>query len=200
VGGVGCGAGRAGGVDLRDVPLADLRRRVRVVTQEVELLRASLRDNLTMLGAVPAPDEALVEALGDVGLDGWLASLPAGLDTVLGSEVGLSAGESQLLAFARALLGDPGLVVLDEASSRLDPATEARLGEVTERLLSGRTAVIIAHRLSTLDRVDHIAVVEAGRVVEHGPRAVLAGDPASRFHRLLAAGGADLLDDVEVAP
>ena len=106
----------------------------------------------------------------DVGLGAWFAALPDGLDTVLDGGQGLSAGEGQLLAFARAFLADPAVVVLDEASSRLDPLTEARIGDATRTLLAGRTAVIIAHRLDTLDRVDEIAVLEGGRVVEHGPR------------------------------
>ena len=181
------GTVRVGGADVRSLALADLRSRLGVVTQEVELLRAPLRDNLTLLGAVPATDEALVAALTDVGLGEWLASLPDGLDHLVHGDTDLSAGESQLLAFARLLLTDPGIVVLDEASSRLDPATEARLTEATDRLLAGRTALIIAHRLDTLARVDQICVLDHGRVIEHGPRAELAADPTSHFHRLLAA-------------
>jgi ABC-type multidrug transport system fused ATPase/permease subunit len=109
----------------------------------------------------------------------------------------MSAGQAQLLALARAFLVDPGLVVLDEASSRLDPATEAALALATDRLLRGRTAVVIAHRLATLDRVDQIAVVDAGAVVEHGPRAALAADASSRYAALLHrhASAADLLAD-----
>jgi ATP-binding cassette, subfamily B, bacterial len=99
--------------------------------------------------------------------------------------VGLSAGEAQLVALARAFLADPALVVLDEASRRLDPATEEAVRAATTRLLAGRTAIVIAHRLSTLDGVDEVAVVEAGRVVEHGPRAALVRDESSRFARLL---------------
>jgi ABC-type multidrug transport system fused ATPase/permease subunit len=193
------GAVRLGGIDLRDVPARDLRHRVGVVTQDVELLRASVRDNLTVLGSVRATDERLRAVLADVGLDRWLASLPAGLDTVVGDGgAGLSAGEGQLLAFARAFLADPGLVVLDEASSRLDPVTEGAVTHATEALLAGRTAVVIAHRLSTLDRVDRIAVVDGGRVVEHGGRGALAADPTSRFAALLrTAGAAGLLADDE---
>jgi ATP-binding cassette subfamily B protein len=183
---VGGGAVRLGGVDVRDASLADLRGRVAVVSQDVELLRASLRDNLTFLGTVDASDEELWAALRDVGLDGWAAALPGGLDTVLDDRAGLSAGQAQLLAFARVLLSDPGLVVLDEATSRLDPETERRLSAAADRALAGRTVVIIAHRLATLDRVDEILVLERGRVLEHGPRAALADDPTSHFARLLA--------------
>jgi ABC-type multidrug transport system fused ATPase/permease subunit len=119
-------------------------------------------------------------------LGDWFASLPEGLDTVLGpGGSGVSAGEAQLLAFARVFLVDPGLVILDEASSRLDPATEVLIDLAVDRMLAGRTAVVIAHRLSSLERVDDIAVLDHGRVVEHGPRSVLAADAGSRFGRLL---------------
>lgn len=188
------GTVRLGGVDLRNVALRDLRHRVAVVTQDVQLFRASLRDNLTLFGAVPASEARLLAVLDDVGLGPWVAALPEGLDTELEGTGGLSAGEAQLLAFARAFLADPGLVVLDEASSRLDPATEAKVAAATHRLLEGRTAVVIAHRLATLDEVDEIAVVDAGKIVEHGARADLAADSSSRFARLLAASAA-LADD-----
>lgn len=180
------GVVRIGGLDLRDVDAASLRARVAVVTQEVEVLRATVRDNLTMFGTVPAGDERLISVLTDVGLDRWLGDLPAGLDSEIDGAEQLSGGEAQLLAFARVLLADPGLVLLDEATSRLDPDTEARLAVATRRLREGRTLVVIAHRLATLDDLDAIAVVDDGRVVEHGPRADLVADPASRFARLLA--------------
>ena len=183
---------RLGGKDLRDVRFEDLRRRTAVVTQEVEIFRASLRDNLTLFGAIEADDPTLATALDDVGLDRWWRGLPRGLDSDLHGPDDLSAGEAQLLAFARVLLTDPGLVVLDEASSRLDPGTEDRLKAATSRLLDGRTAIVIAHRLATLDDVDEVLVLDHGRVVEHGPRVVLAADPDSHFATLtrasLAAG------------
>ncbi len=182
------GTVRVGDVDLRSVETASLRHRVAVVTQEVEVLRSSLRDNLTLLGAVPADDARLRAALVDVGLDRWATTLPDGLDTLLDGNARLSGGEAQLLAFARVLLADPGLVILDEATSRLDPATEARVQAATRRLTEGRTLVVIAHRLTTIGRLDEVAVLDDGRVVEHGPRAVLADDPSSRFARLVAAG------------
>jgi ABC-type multidrug transport system fused ATPase/permease subunit len=176
-----------GGRDVRDLAVDDLRRRIGVVTQEVELLRASLRDNLTLFGAIDADDASLARALDDVGLADWVATLPGGLDEVLAGDAELSAGEGQLLAFARVLLADPGLVILDEASSRLDPATEARLQTAATRLLAGRTAVIIAHRLATLDAVDAIAVLDHGRLVEHGPRAALAADETTRYAAMVGA-------------
>jgi ABC-type multidrug transport system fused ATPase/permease subunit len=183
-----------GGVDARDVPLAELRRRIGLVTQEVQLFQASVRDNLTFFDET-VPDERVRTVLAEVGLGEWLASLPAGLDTPLrGGGGNLSAGEAQLLALARVFLDDPGLVLLDEPSSRLDPATEHRLERALARLLQGRTAVIIAHRLDTVERVDAVAVLDDGAVVEHGPRARLAADPTSRYARLLRVSG-DLADD-----
>jgi ABC-type multidrug transport system fused ATPase/permease subunit len=119
----------------------------------------------------------------------WLQSLPRGLDTLMApGGGGLSAGEAQLLAFARAFLRDPGLVILDEASSRLDPATERKMEQAVDTLLAGRTGIIIAHRLSTLQRVSQILILEDGRVRENGSRERLAADPQSRFAQLLAAG------------
>ena len=179
-----------GGVDVRSLRLADLRSRIGIVTQEVELFRASLRDNLTVFGTMAATDADLKEALIAVGLDPWLRTLPNGLDQHLDGQTELSAGEGQLLAFARVLLADPAVVILDEASSRLDPLTEARVTAATDRLLAGRTSLIIAHRLATLDRVDHICVLDHGHLVEHGNRAHLAIDTSSRFHHLLEAGRA----------
>jgi ATP-binding cassette, subfamily B, bacterial len=182
-------AGRVlvGGVDLRDVARDDLRLRARMVTQEVHLFSASLLDNVALFDELA--DEAEVErALESVGLRGWRRTLPDGLRTRLGpGGMGLSAGEAQLVALARVFLADPALVVLDEASSRLDRATEEAVRAATTRLLARRTAIVIAHRLSTLAGVDEIAVMDAGRIVEHGPRAELVRDEESVFSRLLTA-------------
>ncbi|AXV05523.1 ABC transporter, ATP-binding/permease protein [Euzebya pacifica] len=179
------GSIRLGGVDVREPTGEELRRRVGVVTQEVQILRASLRDNLTLLGAVEATDDQLVAAMQEVGLGGWLAAQPDGLDTHLEGAGGLSAGQAQLLAFARILLTDPGLIVLDEATSRLDPATEALVTRATDRVFAGRTVVIIAHRLATLDRADIVVVIDEGRVLEAGPRADLARRHRGRYAALL---------------
>jgi ABC-type multidrug transport system fused ATPase/permease subunit len=187
------GTVRLGGVDLRDVPLGDVRQRVALVTQEVQLFQASVRDNLTFFDPA-VPDTQLHAAIAALGLAEWLASLPRGLDTPLASGGGsLSAGQAQLLAFVRVFLKEPGLVVLDEASSRLDPATERLLERAVDRLLLGRTAIVIAHRLATVQRAGEIAILSAGRVVEHGPRAHLAADPASHFAALLRAGPVEAL-------
>jgi ATP-binding cassette subfamily B protein len=152
-----------------------------------------VRDNLTFFDA-DIDDERIERALAALGLADWLRALPSGLDTPLGAGGGgLSAGEAQLVAFARVFLQDPGLVILDEASSRLDPATEARLERAVERLLRGRTAIVVAHRLATVQRADEILILEGGRVAEHGPRAALAADPDSRFAGLLRTGLQEVL-------
>jgi ATP-binding cassette subfamily B protein len=186
------GAVRLNGVDLRELPLAELRRRVGVVTQEVQLFRSTLRDNLTLFDPDVA-DERIWEALEALGLGAWARGLADGLDTPIEGSDGLSAGEAQLLAFARVFLLDPGLVILDEASSRLDPATERQLEQAVDRLLEGRTAVIIAHRLATVQRADRIAILEGGRVREEGPREALAADPRSRFSELMRVGMEEVL-------
>ena len=121
-------------------------------------------------------------------------ALPNGLDTELAAGgSGLSAGEAQLLAFGRVFLQDPGLVILDEASSRLDPATERLIERAVDRLLAGRTGIVIAHRLATVRRADEIMILDRGRIAEHGPRELLANDPGSHFATLLRAGMEELL-------
>jgi ABC-type multidrug transport system fused ATPase/permease subunit len=172
-----------GGVRIADIPLAELRRRVALVPQEVELFAGSVRDNVTLFDDGPTDDE-VVDALRRVGLDALAA---AGIDRELGAAgAGLSAGEAQLLALARVWLRNPDLVVLDEATARVDPETEQRLETAIVELMRGRTTLVIAHRLSTLRSVDEIVVFDHGRVVEHGDRADLVGDDDSRFARLLA--------------
>ena len=182
-----------GGSELRDLALADLRARVGMVTQDVQLFASSIRDNLTLFDR-SIDDQRIERALGELGLREWAAALPAGLDTRIGAGgLGLSAGEAQLLAFARVFLRDPGLVILDEASSRLDPATERLLERAISRLLQGRTAIVIAHRLGTVQRADEIMILDRGGVAEHGTRAALAADPGSRFAGLLRTGMEEVL-------
>jgi ATP-binding cassette subfamily B protein len=182
------GAVRLGGVDLREVRLAELRHRVAFVTQEIQLFRATVRDNLTLFDRT-IPDARIVEALERLGLGGWLRSLDGGLDTMLASGGGgVSAGEAQLLAFTRVFLRDPDVVILDEASSRLDPVTEARLERAIDILLAGRTAIVIAHRLATIERADEVLVMANGEIIEHGEREALAADPASQFAAMLRSG------------
>jgi ATP-binding cassette subfamily B protein len=182
-----------GGVDARQTELKHLRQRVAIVTQNVQLFQASVRDNLTFFDR-SIPDERILAVVADLELMDWYRALPGGLDTRLeGGGRDLSAGEAQLLAFARVFLRDPGLVILDEASSRLDPATEGRVERAVDKLLQDRTAIVIAHRLGTVHRADDIMILETGRVVEHGGRERLAGDPSSRFFNLLQTGLEEVL-------
>ncbi|MFM8322519.1 MAG: ABC transporter ATP-binding protein [Chloroflexota bacterium] len=186
-------AGPDGAIDLRRLPLPALRARIGMIPQNVQLFNATVRENLTFFNP-GIPDRLVLEALHGLGLGSWLAALPAGLDTRLeAGGSGLSAGQAQLLAFARIFLRRPGLVVLDEASSRLDPATEAWIETAIDRLVQGRTALIVAHRLATVQRADWVLVLEAGQVCEFGRRAQLASDPSSHFHRLLESGLEEVL-------
>ena len=182
------GAVLVGGVPTWDVELENLRQRVAMVTQDVQLFRATIRDNLTFFDPT-VTDDRLYEVINRLELDEWLASLPDGLDTMLESgSGGLSAGQAQLLAFTRVFLRDPGVVVLDEASSRLDPSTEALIEKAVDHLLENRTAILIAHRLATVARADDIVILEDGKVIEQGDRASLEADPGSVFAHLLVAG------------
>jgi ATP-binding cassette subfamily B protein len=184
---------RLGGVPIRDTRLRELRGRIGMVTQNIEIFQGTVRDNLTFYDT-SIPDERMIRVLNELGLDSWLSSLPQGLDSTLESGGGgLSAGEAQLLAFARVFLTDPGLVILDEASSRLDPATEQLLEAAVTKLLRERTCIIIAHRLATVQRADRILILDNGRISEFGDREALAADPDSRFSRMLAAGMEEML-------
>lgn len=190
---------RLGNKDLRQTRLADLRTTIGMVTQDVQLFHATVRDNLTFFDK-SSDDERILQALDALGMRSWYESLPDGLDTMLAANGGgLSAGEAQLLAFARVFLKDPAVVILDEASSRLDPATERLLEQAIDRLLQGRTSIIIAHRLSTIQRADTLMVLEGGRVLEYGPRAQLAANSHSHFAHLLRTAHEEYLDE-EVYP
>lgn len=183
---------RVGGVDPSHVPLHEYRQRVGMVTQDVQLFHASVRDNITFFDSSIC-DEHILDVMTDLGLGEWLRELPHGLDTQLVGGSALSAGQAQLLAFARIFLTDPGLVVLDEPSSRLDPATELQLERAMDKLLKNRTAIIIAHRLATVQRADDILVLDDGKIAEFGERSRLAADSNSNFYQLLHRGGDDLL-------
>jgi ATP-binding cassette subfamily B protein len=190
---VDAGAVRLGGVDVREPRLDELRSRVGLVTQDVQLFAGTLRDNVTLFDP-RIDDVTLRDVFTALDLDEWLAELPDGLDTELGVTArGLSAGEAQLVALARVFLKDPGLVVLDEASSRLDPHTEELLEHAITRLLAGRTGIVIAHRLGTVERADSILILDGGRVAEHGRRTDLVADPDSRFAALLRTGLGEVL-------
>ncbi|MHA6624981.1 ATP-binding cassette domain-containing protein [Pseudonocardia sichuanensis] len=191
------GAVFVAGQDVTATDVADLRRAVGVVTQRTEILAATLEENITLFADVPAG--AVAGAVEALGLGEWVAALPDGLQTRLGAGGStLSAGEEQLVAFARLLVRDVAVVVLDEATARMDPQTERRVTRAAQRLLAGRTGVLVAHRLSTTRHCHSVAVLERGRVVQHGERALLATAPGP-FRDLLTAAG-DGADDVAERP
>jgi ATP-binding cassette subfamily B protein len=194
------GTVRLGGVPVADIPMVELRRRVASIPQEVELFSGSVRDNVTLFDPDPS-DESVAAALRRVGLD---ALVDGGIHRQLGAGgAGVSAGEAQLLALARVWLREPDVVVLDEATARVDPATEARLEAAVTEMMAGRTTLIIAHRLSTLGRVDDVVVFDHGRVVEHGERTELATRHGSRYQHLLELAlephrpTGDAVDDID---
>jgi ATP-binding cassette subfamily B protein len=181
---------RFGGVDLRDATLSSLRQRVVVIPQEGFLFNGTIRDNVRLARA-GATDDEVDDALRAVGAYDRFAGLPEGLDTEVrerGSR--LSAGEKQLVSLARAALADPAVLVLDEATSSLDPGTEALVERAVDRLLDGRTVVVIAHRLSTSERADLVGVVDGGRLAELGTHddLVAAGGRYAALYATWTAG------------
>jgi ABC-type multidrug transport system fused ATPase/permease subunit len=187
------GAIRLGGIDIRSTRLSDLRQGVGMVTQDVQLFDTTIRNNLTLFNP-EISDEQIKSVLKRLRLWEWVQSLPEGLDTRLAAgNQGISAGEAQLLAFARVFLRDPGLVILDEASSRLDLVTENLMEGAVDGLFAGRTGVVIAHRLKTVQRADEILILENGSLVEYGARQRLAADSSSRYYRLLQTGLEEVL-------
>ena len=182
-----------GNQSIKDLKLDDLRRHIGLVTQDVQLFNATVRDNLALFHP-EVSDDRIVTTLADLGLGTWYNRLSDGLDTEINAgSSGLSAGEAQLLAFTRVFLKDPGLVILDEPSSRLDPATERKINLAVEHLLDNRTGIIIAHRLETVEKVDDILILDHGRIQEFGQRSDLVQDHDSRFSRLLRAGLEELM-------
>lgn len=179
--------------NIKDTRQADLRRQIGMVTQNVQLFRATIRDNMTFFDH-SISDERLMQVIEELELTHWYKKLPKGLDTELeAGGGGLSAGEAQLLAFARVFLKDPGLVILDEASSRLDPATEQLIERAIDKLLKNRTAIIVAHRLATVERADDIMILQDGEILEYAPYDDLVNDPDSHFYRLRQTGLKEVL-------
>ncbi len=179
-----------GGVPVNKVPFASLRSRVVLVPQEGFLFDSTVRENLRF-GRPTASDPEIVQALDELGLRDWYEGLPAGLDSTVGQRgEALSAGERQLVSLARAYLMDPDVIVLDEATSAVDPAADVRLQAAIEGLSRGRTTITIAHRLSTAERADSIIVLEQGHLAEHGTHAQivdLEGGIYARLHRAWVA-------------
>jgi ABC-type multidrug transport system fused ATPase/permease subunit len=187
------------GVDLRKLTLESLHRSVGMVTQDVHLIHGSVRDNLRFFNA-KVSDAEIWDVLDSLDAREFVESLPNGLDTMVAAGgSSLSAGQAQLLAFGRVFLRDPGLVILDEPSSRLDPATERLLTAAIDRLLSKRTGIVIAHRLATVEQADKIMVLSDGRILEYGKRTDLAANPNSRYAQLLrmSSNGENLDEQID---
>jgi ABC-type multidrug transport system fused ATPase/permease subunit len=172
------------GVDLREIASDTLRDRVVMVTQENYLFSGTVADNIRF-GRPDASMDDVVEACRALGAHEFLSALPEGYDTDVSNRGGrLSAGQRQLVAFARAFLADPAVLILDEATSSLDIPSERLVQRALRTVLAGRTAVIIAHRLSTVEIADRVLVMEHGRIVEDGPPAALVAGGSGRFSDL----------------
>jgi ATP-binding cassette, subfamily B, multidrug efflux pump len=183
------GAIRLDGVDIRDLPQAELRRRMAVILQDGFLFAGDVKGNITL--GEDYPRSAVIEAAKQTNIHGLIEQLPQGYDTELRERgTNLSGGQKQLLAFARAAIRNPGILVLDEATANLDVGTEAMIQEALERLLEGRTAIIIAHRLSTIRNVDRILVLKHGELVEQGNHETLLAQEGlySSLYRLQRLG------------
>ena len=177
---------------LPEYQLASLRSRVGLVTQDVQLFYATVRDNLTFFNR-DISDDKLTDALRTLGLERWLSQQPQGLDTVLAANGAVSAGEAQLIALARVYLKQPQVIILDEASARIDPETEKMLEVALDTVLAGKTTIIIAHRLQTVRRCDYIAILADGQLQEFGGEADLRNTPESRYATLLRSGAVEEL-------
>jgi ABC-type multidrug transport system fused ATPase/permease subunit len=176
-----------GGVALPTVRFASLRRRIVMVPQDGFLFDASIADNIRF-GRPGLSDAEIVTALSALDLTDWIGSLPAGIHTVVGERgESLSVGERQLVSLVRAYVADPDLLVLDEATSAVDPATEVRLQRTLDAVTRGRTTVAIAHRLATAESADEVIVFDRGRIVQRGPHETLVAEPGSVYARLHAA-------------
>jgi ABC-type multidrug transport system fused ATPase/permease subunit len=179
--------------NIKEYSLSELRNSIAYVTQQVEIFQASVRDNITLFNK-DLSDDKILSVIDALELHDWFEKLREGLDTkLLSGEAGFSAGEAQLLALTRVFMKNPRLVILDEASSRLDPATEKLIESAIEKLLENRTAIIIAHRLQTLDHVDDIMLLENGKISEYGNRLQLLQNPKSKYSQLLRTGIEEVL-------
>ena len=181
------------GTDIKTLSDETIRQKVSYVTQDVQLFNASVRDNLTLFDP-SISDEKIMATIEQIGILDWFKKLPEGLETKISTEAPfLSTGELQLLTFIRVFLKEPEIVILDEATSRLDPITEKYLEKALNTLLANRTAIIIAHRLKTVMRADDIMILEDGQILEIGPKDQLRDDPDSEFAKLLQRGLEEVL-------
>lgn len=183
----------AGVISLNGIPVSQfrlsfLRTKIGIITQEVQFFRGTLRQNLCMFNP-HVSDHRILEAIDHLQLHNWLKSLPEGLDTLLTSnKLALSAGEAQRLALARVFLRNPDIVILDEASARLDPASEMEVDQVLQEFLADKTCIVIAHRLKSIEKADDILIMDQGKKVEFGTREELLATPASRLNQLITLG------------
>lgn len=181
-----------GGSDIRSFRRESLRSAIAFVPQHVELFEGTLRDNIAMFDT-GISDEQIVDAITVLQLEDWLKTIPGGFDKRIERDGGnLSAGEAQLIAFARAFLRRPDLVILDEATSRLDSAAERKIGKAIRALTRDRTSILIAHRLSTVERADYVLLIRNGQMVEFGETALLSRDPSSEYAKLRREAGAGI--------
>jgi ATP-binding cassette, subfamily B, multidrug efflux pump len=174
------------GIDLRDVTVASLRNQISIVLQDTFIFSGTIKENIRF-GRPDASDEEVIEAAKAIGADEFIQKLPKGYDTEV-EERGniLSVGERQLLSFARALLADPRIIILDEATASIDTETEVKIQSALKRLLNGRTAIIIAHRLSTIRESDNIFVLDHGEIIEKGNHDSLM-DQQGEYYELVKA-------------
>jgi ATP-binding cassette, subfamily B, bacterial len=178
---------------IKSIPLKNLRDKVAYVTQDVQIFNGSIRDNITLFDE-NIGDGRILEIINEMGMTKWYNSLSDGLNTVLSANGdGLSAGEAQLLALMRVFLKNPSLVILDEASSRLDAETESVIQNAILKLIKGRSVIIIAHRLWTVNCADDILILDSGEILEHGNREALIKDNNSKFNELLKTGAVEVL-------
>lgn len=180
------------GQPLKSIRTEELRKSIAYVTQEVQLFHASVRDNITFFN--PAIEDSLIiKTIYEMGLKDWYENLGSGLDTMIQSGGGMSSGEAQLLTLVRLFLKNPRLLILDEASARLDPITEKLADQALFKLMEGRACIIIAHRLQTVERADDILILDGGAILEYGTRECLLKDTDSRLNELLRYGIGEVL-------
>ena len=179
--------------DIKQLSRQSIRKRIGLVTQDVQLFKGTVRENITLFDK-GIHDNRIFKAIAELELSDWYNTLKHGLDTAIDTDgKNISAGEAQLLALTRVFLRNPGLIILDEASSRLDPATEQRIERAIDNLLHDRTTIIIAHRLSTLHRADDIMILDDGAILELGNREELVSDRSSRYNHILRSGQTEVL-------
>ncbi|MGN7401974.1 ABC transporter ATP-binding protein [Cytobacillus praedii] len=171
--------------NITDFNIGYLRKNIGFVTQEVVVFKASVRDNITLF-ETSIKDETITSTLTDIGLSNWINNLPQGLDTIIDKNSSrLSAGEAQLFSMSRSLLSNKNLIILDEPSSRIDSITQKRVNKIFNNRFKGKTSIIIAHKIETLEMVDYILVIRDGETVEFGKRDILLSNNQSEYYKLV---------------